>query len=57
MMTKALRKAESPLINIPAQITELLDLDNSNKRRLAQAADLLARLHIFYDVCIPLKNN
>ena len=55
MMTKALRKAESPLINIPSQVTELLDLDNGNKRRLAQAADLLARLHIFYDVCIPSK--
>jgi hypothetical protein len=51
MMTKALRKSESPLINIPSQITELLDLDNPNKRRMAQAADLLARLHVYYDVC------
>jgi hypothetical protein len=56
MMTKALRKAGSPLINIPSQITELLDLDNKNKRRLSQAADLLARLHIYYDVCIPTIN-
>jgi hypothetical protein len=56
MMTKALRKAGSPLINIPSQVTELLDMDNPNKRRLAQASDLLARLHIYYDVCILINN-
>jgi hypothetical protein len=52
MMTKALRKADSPLINIPSQITELLDLGSNNKKRLSQAADLMSRLHIYYDVCI-----
>jgi hypothetical protein len=57
MMTKALRKAGSSLINIPSQITELLDLDNKNKRRLSQAADLLARLHIYYDACILMNND
>jgi len=55
MMTKALRKAGSPLINIPSQITELLDLDSNNKKRLSQAADLMTRLHIYYDVCIFAK--
>jgi hypothetical protein len=55
MITKALRKADSPLINVPSQISELLDMDSNKKKRLSQAADLMTRLHIYYDVCTLAK--
>lgn len=52
MLIKALRQSGSPIVNIPSQIRELLDLDSNEKRRLAQASDLLSRLHIYYEVRI-----
>lgn len=55
MITKAVKKSGTPLINIPSQVAELLDLNNNNKRRLDQATELISRLHIYYDVCIPMR--